>query len=64
MLKTAVFAYYYAGITWTPWSQATDLDATLRKPGWGLVFNGLPVRQNVFVTVSFLGSNFLCHETR
>ena len=30
------------GLTWTPWSQATDLDSTLRKPGWGLVFNGLP----------------------
>ena len=30
------------GFTWTPWAQATDLDATLRKPGWGLVFNGLP----------------------
>ena len=29
------------GITWTPWAQATDLDATLRWPGWGLVFNGL-----------------------
>ena len=30
------------GISWTPWAQATDLDATLRRPGWGLVFNGLP----------------------
>ncbi len=30
------------GISWTPWSQAVDLDSTLRKPGWGLVFNGLP----------------------
>lgn len=25
------------GVTWTPWAQATDLDRTLRQPGWGLV---------------------------
>ena len=30
------------GVTWTPWPLATDLDASLRMPGWGLVFNGLP----------------------
>ena len=30
------------GLSWTPWHQATDLDSTCRKPGWGLVFNGLP----------------------
>ena len=30
------------GVSWTPWAQATDLDASLRRPGWGLVFNGLP----------------------
>ena len=30
------------GQSFTPWAQATDLDASLRKPGWGLVFNGLP----------------------
>ena len=30
------------GLTWTPWLQAGNLDASLRKPGWGLVFNGLP----------------------
>ena len=30
------------GASWTPWSSATDLDSSLRMPGWGLVFNGLP----------------------
>ena len=24
-----------AGVSWTPWAQATDLDASLRQPGWG-----------------------------
>ena len=32
-----------AGLTWTPWSQARDLDSSLRRPGWGLIFTGLPV---------------------
>ena len=30
------------GATWTPSAQARDLDASLRLPGWGLVFTGLP----------------------
>lgn len=30
------------GVHWTPSSEAVDLDASLRKPGWGLVFTGLP----------------------
>ena len=30
------------GATWTPSSQARDLDSSLRKPGWGLIFTGLP----------------------
>lgn len=30
------------GNTWTPWAEARDLDASLRQPGWGLVFTGLP----------------------
>ena len=30
------------GVTWTPWRSARNLDASLRQPEWGLVFNGLP----------------------
>ena len=30
------------GVTWTPWAKALDLDGSLRRPGWGLVYNGLP----------------------
>jgi hypothetical protein len=30
------------GRTFTPSAQARNLDATLRRPGWGLVFTGLP----------------------
>ena len=30
------------GKTFTPWAEARDLDASLRRPGWGLVFTGLP----------------------
>ena len=30
------------GRSWTPWAQARDLDASLRRPGWGAVFPGLP----------------------
>jgi len=30
------------GVTWTPWAEAKDLDDSLRRPGWGLVFTGLP----------------------
>eukprot|EP01043_Picozoa_sp_COSAG02_P019155 COSAG02_NODE_914_length_15990_cov_9.617897_16_plen_486_part_00 len=30
------------GKTWTSSSQARDLDSSLRRPGWGLIFTGLP----------------------
>eukprot|EP00038_Savillea_parva_P024237 m.43432 g.43432 ORF g.43432 m.43432 type:complete len:1080 (-) comp6406_c0_seq1:140-3379(-) len=30
------------GVSWTPWADARDLDSSLRRPGWGLVFTGLP----------------------
>ena len=30
------------GRTFTPSHLARDLDASLRRPGWGLVFTGLP----------------------
>jgi hypothetical protein len=31
------------GRTWTPWHRARDLDHSLRRPGWGRHYMGLPV---------------------
>jgi hypothetical protein len=30
------------GVSWTPSADSVDLDASLRKPGWGMIFTGLP----------------------
>ena len=29
-------------MSWTPSHLARDLDSSLRRPGWGLIFTGLP----------------------
>ena len=29
-------------MSWTPSHLACDLDSSLRRPGWGLIFTGLP----------------------
>jgi sialidase-1 len=48
------------GQSFTPWAQATNLDSSLRKPGWGLVFNGLPGGVQLTSPNSHAGRLILC----